>query len=289
MTASDYAQQEVSQDGDHGRPSPLGAGGVTQVVRQMRAERMRLAAMRGSFAVLAVALGLTLLWVLPWIPLGLTTENYSGPAGGAVILCVLSFAGALGFALVWAPSFRNEPLPEFLRVLFGGHQLIRGRHQFYSRLAAECRRARRDRRYLFSIVIIQRGPAYEQHDWLEPSREQDVAAMLLRGVVRTDDVVATSPGALYVLIAGAGYEARERVCGRIAQALADFDEPLGLTGARAIGSATYGEDGDSPELLLFAMKQRMRPMAAPNGNGERPVSAAVAAHEARTGARAWPV
>lgn len=235
--------------------------GVTHVVRQMRAERSRLMTMRMSFALLALASGLGLIWVLPWFPLGLTFDNYSGPAAGAVILATLAGGGALAFMLVWGPSFRNEPLPEFLRVLLGGHQLIRGRHQFYSRLAAECKRARKDRRYMFSVVMVQRGPSLEQHDWLEPGREQDVAAMLMRGVVRADDVVATSPGALYVLATGAGDEARERVVQRMIEVLNDFDEPLGLTGARAIGSATFGEDGDSPELLLFAIKQRMRPIA----------------------------
>ena len=235
-------------------------GGIPNVVRQMRSERVQLAVMRASFAALAALALLTLVWVLPFFPLGLTADNYGGPAAGAVILTTLTFLGALTFVLIWGPSFRNEPLPEFLRVLFGGHQLIRGRHQFYSKLAAECRRARRDRRYLFSVIMVQRGPAYEQHDWLEPSRETDVAAMLVRGVVRGDDVVATSPGAIWVLITGAGEDSRERVVTRLAEVLLDFDEPLGLTGARAVGYATFGEDGDGPELLLFAMKQRMRPL-----------------------------
>ena len=252
--------------------------GVTHVVRQMRAERSRLMLMRISFAMLLVASGLGLLWVLPWFSIGLTFDNYSGPAAGAVILATISGVGAVAFLLVWGPSFRNEPLPEFLRVLLGGHQLIRGRHQFYSRLAAECKRARKDRRYLFSVVMVQRGPTLEQHDWLEPGREQDVAAMLVRGIVRADDVVATSPGALYVLATGAGDEARERVVQRLIEVLNDFDEPLGLTGARAIGSATFGDDGDSPELLLFAIKQRMRPVAQPEEPQQAPAAASAATH-----------
>lgn len=260
------------------RPVPLRNGGIPNVVRQMRAERVRLGVMRLAFATLAVASGLTLIWVLPWFPIGLTFDNYSGPAAGAVILCTLSCLGALGFALVWGPSFRNEPLPEFLRVLFGSHQLIRGRHQFYSRLAAECRRAKKDRRYVFSVIILQRGPGYEQHDWLEPSREAGVAAVLVRSVVRSDDIVATSPGAIFVLITGAADEARERVVGRLAKVFIDFDDPLGLTDARAVGSATYGEDGDSPELLLFAMKQRMRKLV---DFAEQPAPAAAPAAGSR--------
>jgi hypothetical protein len=27
-----------------------------------------------------------------------------------------------------------------------------------------------------------------------------------------------------------------------------------------MGGATFGDDGDSPELLLFTMKQRLRPL-----------------------------
>ena len=257
MVTSEYKYDDGYRK-DVTRPRPPRNGGVPNVVRQMRAERLRLGLMRLAFATLALAFVLTLVWVLPWFPIGLTFDNYSGPAAGAVVLCALTCLGALGFTLVWGPSFRNEPLPEFLRVLFGGHQLIRGRHQFYSRLAAECRRAKKDRRYVFSIVILQRGPGYEQHDWLEPSREADVAAVLVRSVVRSDDVVATSPGAIFVLVTGAADQARERVVGRLAKVFLAFDEPLGLYDARAIGSATFGEDGDSPELLLFAMKERMR-------------------------------
>jgi hypothetical protein len=235
-------------------------GGITSVVHQMRAERARLALMRVSFALLFVTCGFALVWVMPWFGVGLTFDNYSGAAAGAVILCAMSGLGAVAFIVVWGPSFRNEPLPEFLRVLFGSRQLIRGRHQFYSRLAAECKRARKDRRYIFSVIMVQRAPGFEQHDWLEPAQEQDVAAMILRGIVRGDDVVATSPSALWVLITGAAEEARERVATRLAQSLLEFDEPLGFTGARAMGGATFGEDGDSPELLLFTMKQRLRPL-----------------------------
>lgn len=240
---------------------PAHNGGITNVVHQMRAERSRLAVMRASFALLFVVSGFALVWVIPWFGVGLTFDNYSAAAAGAVILCTMSSMGALAFILVWGPTFRNEPLPEFLRVLFGSRQLIRGRHQFYSRLAAECKRARKDRRYIFSVIMVQRAPGFDQHDWLEPAQEQDVAAMILRGIVRGDDVVATSPSALWVLITGAAEEARERVAGRLAQALLEFDEPLGFTGARGMGGATFGDDGDSPELLLFTMKQRLRPLA----------------------------
>jgi hypothetical protein len=240
---------------------PAQNGGITNVVHQMRAERSRLAIMRLSFALLFAVCALALVWVMPWFGAGLTFDNYSTAAAGAVLLCTMSGVGALAFILVWGPTFRNEPLPEFLRVLFGSRQLIRGRHQFYSRLAAECKRARKDRRYIFSVIMVQRAPGSEQHDWLEPAQEQDVAAMILRGIVRGEDVVATSPSALWVLITGAAEQARERVAARVAQSLLEFDEPLGLTGARAMGSATFGDDGDSPELLLFTMKQRLRPLA----------------------------
>jgi len=236
-------------------------GGVINVVRQMRAERVRLGLMRLSFALIFVLAALSLVWLMPWFPLGLNWDNYSGSSAGIVVLLALTTITSVTFVVIWGPSFRNEPLPEFLRVLFGGHQLIRGRHQFYGRLAAECRRARRDRRYLFSLVMVQRDTTPEQHHWLEPARDQDVAAMLVRGIVRGEDVVATSPGAIWLLVAGAGEEQRERVVDRLAHAIAEFDEPLDITGARAIGSASFGPDGDSPELLLFACRQHMRALS----------------------------
>lgn len=271
MTNDEYRPASIHQSTN---VRPAHNGGITNVVHQMRAERSRLAIMRLSFALLFVVSGFALVWVIPWFGVGLTFDNYSGPAAGAVILCAMSGLGALTFILVWGPTFRNEPLPEFLRVLFGSHQLIRGRHQFYSRLATECKRARKDRRYIFSVIMVQRAPGFDQHDWLEPAQEQDVAAMILRGIVRGDDVVATSPSALWVLITGAAEEARERVATRVAQALLEFDEPLGFTGARAMGGATFGDDGDSPELLLFTIKQRLRPLGDRDETHASPAPAA---------------
>ncbi|MEX1253017.1 MAG: hypothetical protein WEE64_01620 [Dehalococcoidia bacterium] len=240
------------------------AGGVRIVVGQIRAERLRFLLMRLSFlGVFLLNLGLTA-WALPGLPWGMRAEDYT-PA--TFVLMIMGFASAVAtllFALVWAPQFRNEPLPEFLRVLFGAGQLIRGPQQFHSRLAAECRRARKDRRQVFSLIVMQL-PTQEMSDEQRPLLQdtenvRQYAAMVVRNTIRSEDVVGDFwPREVWVLSAGAPQEARPSIMHRLARSLSTTDGEGAFAGCR-IGGSTFGRDGEQPNEIFAAAHQRLMPL-----------------------------
>lgn len=265
------------------RPALVKAGGVRIVVGQIRAERLRFLLMRLSFVgVVVLNLGLSA-WALPGLPWGMEADDYT-PA--TFVLMIMGFASAVAtllFALVWAPQFRNEPLPEFLRVLFGAGQLIRGPQQFHSRLAAECRRARKDRRHIFSLIVVQlpKGEAVEEQRPLldETENVRQYAAMVVRNTIRAEDVVGDSwPREVWVLSAGAPQEARPSIMHRLARSLSTTDGEGAFAGCR-IGGSTFGKDGELPNEIFAAAYERVAPLSdvIRSENESRPVEERAAA------------
>ena len=222
-----------------------------QVVGDIRAERFRFVWLRLSFLGLLALHLLVIAWLVPAIPIGMTSVDATAAVG--LVLFGLAYLSSLGFLVLWGPWFRHEPLSEFLRVLFGAHQLIRGRQQFLARLGAECQRARQDRRYVFSLVVIKDGA--KQDNGALPSPAQ-AAALLVRGAVRADDIVADpSSDEVWVLISRADLQARARIVTRLADALRELVAPSSSEPYR-IGASTYGADGDTPESLLATARER---------------------------------
>jgi hypothetical protein len=242
------------------RTATVRAGGIRFVVGQIRAERVRFAFMRLSFAgVLLLNLLLTA-WALPWFPGGMAAQDYTASTVVTVLLAMGCSVVTVLFVLVWAPQFRNEPLPEFLRVLFGASQLIRSPAQFQSRLAAECRRARRDRRHTFSLIVAQlpNGEASEALRIGEPEDMRHYAAMLVRSAIRAEDIVGDSwPREVWVLSVGAGPEARDSILRRLAHALATSESPDKRLTTCRIGGATFGKDGEEVSELFSSAYQRL--------------------------------
>jgi hypothetical protein len=242
-------------------PAPIRGGGIAQVIGQMKAERLRFGLMRLCFAALALLTLALLAWALPFIPLGATRDDYTASTAIALLLCLMGWVGSVAFLLVWAPSFRKETFPDFVRVLFGANQLIRGRLQFESRLSAECRRAKQDRRHVFSLIVVQVGTS--RSDTLSRERRGTAsAAVVIRSGVRGDDLVAEiDPNEVWVLALAAPPDGRERVVERLARALLESHASEGATHSYRIGAGTYGEDGDDAEALFAAARARVRSLA----------------------------
>lgn len=218
--------------------------------------------MRFAFAGIALLALVLALWLFPWIPFGMTTENYGGGVAGALILSFATFITSLLFVIVWGPAFRNESVPEFLRVLFGAQQLIRGRSQFYSRIAIECARARKDRRKMFALMVVQlpANGSGSQERWDE---DRQIATMLARSIIRSQDVVGDSwPHEVWLLAVGAGPEACSSIIQRLGEAFQRSAEPFASLSKSRMGMALFGVDGEEPEDLFAAAYQRLEPLNA---------------------------
>jgi hypothetical protein len=224
---------------------------VGQVIGDLKAERSRFLWLRLSFIGVVVLHLLALAWLVPAVPGG--PASIGGDTSIALLLFAVAYVSGLAFLLFWGPWFRHEPLSEFLRVLFGAHQLIRGRAQFLSRLGAECQRAHTDRRYVFSLVVIKEAAKHE--GGALPSAGQ-AAALLVRGAVRADDIVADpASDEVWVLISRADLHARARIVARLANTLRELVDDAALESYR-IGASTFGADGDATNALFNAARER---------------------------------
>jgi hypothetical protein len=248
------------------KAAPSRAGGFAAVVAQIRAERLRLLILRLSFVGVVAIVGVFLAWALPWVPLGLASGDYNAVTAIALILAAAASISVQLFIFVWTPQFHQDPFPEFLRVLMGAHHLIRGAQQFRSRLAAECRRGRSDRRNQVSLIVVQvpnmKEPASEGREPMEV--DQPLAPLVVRSSMRAQDVVAVSwPNEVWVLAVAAGREAREGITKRLAAALARSELARNPEGGCLVGGSTLGEDGEDPDTLFSVARERLEPVIAP--------------------------
>ena len=95
--------------------------------------------------VMLVAFGLllaaTLLWVVPWVPWGLRTEDYSAGAGVAVALACGSWVAAFGAVYLRDQSNRYEQTLVTWSSLRDGFGDLRRREYFFERVVIECTRS----------------------------------------------------------------------------------------------------------------------------------------------------
>ncbi len=220
--------------------------------------------MRASFVGIAVVTLALAAWAIPWIPIGMDVEDYDVATVTTFVLAGIASLAVQGFIYVWAPQFQGEPLPEFLRVLMGAHRLIRGPRQFYSRLAAECRQCRADRRNAVSLVIVEMSGVSEAPAAKPELMEQREALgpLLVRGSVRAQDVVAVSwPREVWVLAVATGRNARVGIMRRLARAIAVSELPADVREACRIGGSTFALDGEEPDALFSVARERLSPLS----------------------------
>jgi GGDEF domain-containing protein len=226
----------------------------TQIKRD--AFRVRMTAVLG-----VVALAFAIVWLIPWIPVGMRPSDYNQRTTiGVVVLGLLGVAGVV-FAIRWTPMLRQEPLSELMNVLMGQSVLVRGRARFLRRLETQCQRARDERGAGFSLVVTGL-PGIDRQRIEDQARFADCLTAV-RGVVRVQDVVGDSEAAeIWLLLQGAGPEGCTGVADRIRDGVAtpSAQRPEWLQ----IGYATFGVDGIDPETLFrIARRAAARPESRP--------------------------
>lgn len=252
---------------DTPQPAPATRGAIASVVAQIQAERRWFTLMRLSFSGVCLSWLLLLTWPFPWAPIGMMIPDYSAAMAVGLIFGLAAVCSSLAFMVVWRPAFRHESLQEFVRVLFGAGQLIRGRGQFRSRLATECCRAKRDNGNVFSLIVIQLAKA-QVDSQKRPQRrfERNLTAIFVRSIARADDIVADCwPDEVWLLALGADDEARQNIVRRMTRILAEPGTSLPLFVDARSGSSTFGPDGKKPGDIFAAAYERLLPLADPTG------------------------
>jgi hypothetical protein len=228
---------------------------IGSTIAQVQAERRWFTLMRLSFGGVCLSWLLLLGWVVPGGPIVEMVPDYSAAAVLGLILAIAAFCSSLAFFFVWRPAFSGESFRQFVSVLGGGGLLIRRRGQFEQRLQMACRRTAKHGD-TFSLIVIQR-PKDEAAN-TRRSFQKDLAALYVRGIARTDDIVGDAPPReLWVLATGAGDAVRDRIIQRIARAVQGAPQ---LDGA-SIGAATYGPGRAGVDELFSAARASLVPAA----------------------------
>ena len=219
----------------------------------------------GATAVMAVALAL---WVIPWVPIGMTQDDLSPKVSVALMLASGSaLTGLLAF-FTREPASTEGQVAEVWRGILGKGVRLRNQRQFRYALARACESAQRDGRLSLSLLLVRVSPGQDDDGSGPVSRdalEHIVYALAL--TVRSSDVIGTAgDDEIGVLAIGVGAEARDMICARFERALtAALVEWRGAKVSRkapvvSLGASTYGADDDL-DALVAAARQALRPIS----------------------------
>ena len=192
-------------------------------------------------------------WLLPWIPIGMTPDDYSAGATAGLALIAVLGAGSTAFALRWSPVLQREPISEFILALMGQSLLVRGRQRFIKRLDVQCRRAARNRTASFALLVMDITGVQRDN----PADDERFNAWLAmaRGVVRSEDIVGDSGDReVWLLLLQGDLQA----CRRVAERLLDTGHAIdgsGLPEVR-IGHAVYADDARDPDAFFRVARTR---------------------------------
>lgn len=210
----------------------------------------RLAA--AGFVVMAV---LFLIWTVPWLPSGLSTEDYTPEVAFTLYLVGgTTLLGTLALVLRTVARRRQATLMAWSAV-YDQRTGLYNRTYLYNLLALECDRAS-ELRSAFSLLVFQLRPAASGAA-LSPTALQTLAELIRRSVRSTDVVGLLSENELAVLALELGRKQRtvllRKVRSAIVAALPTLLGPDAGIGVMA-GAATYGAEGEEPGSLIQAAR-----------------------------------
>lgn len=210
---------------------------------------------RLAFAALIMLSAVTLLWLLPWLPSGLDTTDYTPELSFTVyLLGGLLILNALTLLLREVVRRKRESLLAWSAV-YDETSGLHNRTYLYDRLSLECERAERNRS-TFSVIVLQfriGTSAAVPPAGLSSETLQEVAGVIDHLIHPTDLVAHLSNKEVAILAIGVGQEHRQPLLERLQNAVA-AELTRSLDGAATIdvrgGIATYGVDGNDTEALI---------------------------------------
>lgn len=231
-------------------------------LRWLRLSRLATAAFVASGAV-------ALLWLLPWLPGGLDTEDYTPQLAFTIYL--LSGAAVTGILVVAFQELARRYRERIMvwAAVYDEESGLHSRDYLYDRLLLECEQAER-LHTIFSVVVLRfrvAGQAPGRTPALTETVMERTADIIYR-MTRLGDLVARLSDSELAILATTADESIRR--GLTLRIVAAVTEGLGdLLGEGAVfdvisGGATFGVDGRQSEVLLSAARNAA--MLAPRGS-----------------------
>lgn len=214
-------------------------------------------------AVLAMLLAL---WMVPWVPIGMTLDDYEPAVWmGFVLATGCALMGLLAF-FTREPASTESDISDLWRWLMGRGVRLRNRTQFTHALAREYRRAQRDRRSPLSLILIRVASSDGRGGPGSSDLIEHVAQTIAKHIRLADVLGLVGDEELGVLALGADAEAQQAVKARteraVAAAMVEWNgaKTPGKASAVSIGASTLGPDDDA-DSLIAAAQQALEPLA----------------------------
>lgn len=220
--------------------------------RWLRLSRLAL----GAFIIMG---GFILLWLVPWLPSGLDTSDYTPEMAFTVyLLGGAALIGLLALGLQERARRDRERLMVWATV-YDEATGLHNRMYLYDRLALECERSRRSGGVFSLIVLHLRIGASESGRPLALSKTTlEMVGELVNRLTQPSDAVALLSGSeLAVLATGVDKKSRAALQQRLRSAIATglpafLGEPAAVDVKAS--AATYGVDGTDAEALVHAAR-----------------------------------
>lgn len=194
----------------------------------------------------------TLLYTLPWIPYGLSEDDYNSRIFFLMFLMLLATVLALGAIYLRDISNRVEQTMLTWTTVNDGLSDLRRREYFFDRIVLECSRATTTGEAF--TVIAMRLTVPEQSDNEKISR----AIRALEPVVREFDCLSSlGPHEIGVLAHGIEHGEADTICQHLAQIVADaFPDHPGESEVIA-GYAVFNQDSTEAGALIGIARERL--------------------------------
>ena len=246
-------------EGEYAAPTlPTSAGPLTPP-KQAKAVRLsywrwlRLSRL-AMVAYLAMAVVSTA-WLLPWLPGGLNTDDYTSELGFTIyLLSSVAVIGILAAASRELAGRHRETLIMWASV-YEEESGLHNRSYLYDRLSLECEQAERNSA-VFSILVLRFRvtSSVSGNRPVLPHSTFEGATQIINRLTRPADLVARlSDNELAILATTVDEKGRKRLLERIVAAVTDeFSELFGEADdfEVASGCSTFGVDGTQAEALV---------------------------------------
>lgn len=186
-------------------------------------------------------------WAIPWLPGGLSTEDYSGRVAFTLILVSAIFGSGVGLLALREWLRRMEGALVAFNAVYDATTGLYNRRYFYDRLTLECERAEREATS-FSVLLFRFDTQPVTHRRDDSKKILRLLGGRLVRETRTSDVVAVLGGnELAVATVGVGKGLALELAGRLQSVI----ESVLVDGFSAKArSAHESDDGSQPSRLV---------------------------------------
>ena len=217
--------------------------------RWLRLKRMILAAF-------AITAGFFCLWVIPWLPSGLDTQDYTPELEFTTyLLAGVVLTGLLAVVSHEFVQHKREALLAWSSI-YEGATGVRDRAYLFERLSLECERAQLGAG-VFSLLVLRINFRDEAPMSLLTDAALQGVAELVESLTRGDAVALLAGSELAVLAVGVDKARRghllERLTSAVREELSSYPEQA-VTIDVHTGAATYGTDGTEASMLVQAAR-----------------------------------